>query len=147
MSENKKIIAVASDHAGFDLKEIVIKHLENRCYEVIDEGPFNTESVDYPDFAKKLTTDIQEGKAEFGIAICGTGIGINIACNKAKGIRAALCSDPLSARLTRMHNNANVLNMGARIIGVELAIDIVDNFLDAEFEGGRHQKRIDKLEL
>lgn len=140
-------VSLASDHAGFELKEIVKQHLENEGYEVIDQGPFNTESVDYPDYAKLLTNDVQEGNADFGIGICGTGIGMNIACNKAKGIRAALCSDPLSAKLTRQHNNANVLNMGSRIIGTELAIDIVDNFLESEFEAGRHQKRIDKLEL
>lgn len=139
-------IAIASDHAGFDLKEILIEYLKEKGIEVLDKGPFSTDSVDYPDYAKLLTKDVLSKEADFGIGICGTGIGMNIACNKQKGIRAALCSDSLSARLTRQHNNANVLNLGARIIGVELAKDIVDNFLSGEFEAGRHQKRIDKLE-
>lgn len=139
-------LAIASDHAGYDLKEHIKSYLISKGHEVIDEGTNSTDSVDYPDFAKKLTKDVLEKNAELGIGICGTGIGINIACNKQKGIRAALCSDPLSAKLTRAHNNANILNLGARIIGDELAIEIVENFLNSEFEAGRHQKRIDKLE-
>lgn len=139
-------LAIASDHAGYDLKENIKSYLISKGHEVIDEGTNSTDSVDYPDFAKKLTKDVLEKNAELGIGICGTGIGINIACNKQKGIRAALCSDPLSAKLTRAHNNANILNLGARIIGDELAIEIVENFLNSEFEAGRHQKRIDKLE-
>ena len=139
-------IAITSDHAGYDLKEILKEYLENKGIEVVDKGPFNTESVDYPDYAKLLTHDVVNKKVDYGIGICGTGIGMNIACNKQKGIRAALCFDPLSAKLTRQHNNANVLNLGARIIGVELAKDIVDNFISENFEAGRHQQRIDKLE-
>lgn len=139
-------LAIASDHAGYDLKEHIKSYLISKGHEVLDEGTNSTDSVDYPDFAKKLTKDVLEKNAELGIGICGTGIGINIACNKQKGIRAALCSDPLSAKLTRAHNNANILNLGARIIGDELAIEIVENFLNSEFEAGRHQKRIDKLE-
>lgn len=139
-------LAIASDHAGYDLKERIKSYLISKGHEVIDEGTNSTDSVDYPDYAKKLTKDVLEKNAELGIGICGTGIGINIACNKQKGIRAALCSDPLSAKLTRAHNNANILNLGARIIGDELAIEIVENFLNAKFEAGRHQKRIDKLE-
>lgn len=139
-------ISIASDHAGYELKEILIKYLEEKGIEVINRGPFNTDSVDYPDYAKLISRDVLDKNADFGIGICGTGIGINIACNKQRGIRAALCSDPLSARLTRAHNNANVLNLGARIIGVELAKNIVDNFLESKFEEGRHQSRIDKLE-
>lgn len=139
-------LGIASDHAGYDMKEMLIEYLISQGYEVIDFGPSNTDSVDYPDYAKKLTKSVVEGESELGIGICGTGIGMSIACNKQKGIRAALCSDSLSASLTRQHNNANILNLGARIIGDELAKDIVDKFLNAEFEAGRHQKRIDKLE-
>ena len=139
-------LSITSDHAGIELKKILKEYLENKGYEVIDFGPFSTDSVDYPDYAKKLTSSVVSGETQYGIGICGTGIGMNIACNKQKGIRAALCSDPLSASLTRQHNNANVLNLGARIIGDELAKNIVDNFLNSEFEAGRHQKRIDKLE-
>lgn len=139
-------LGIASDHAGYDMKEMLIEYLISQGHEVIDFGPSNTDSVDYPDYAKKLTKSLVEGESELGIGICGTGIGMSIACNKQKGIRAALCSDSLSASLTRQHNNANILNLGARIIGDELAKDIVDKFLNAEFEAGRHQKRIDKLE-
>lgn len=139
-------LGIASDHAGYDMKEMLIEYLISQGHEVIDFGPSNTDSVDYPDYAKKLTKSVVKGESELGIGICGTGIGMSIACNKQKGIRAALCSDSLSASLTRQHNNANILNLGARIIGDELAKDIVDKFLNAEFEAGRHQKRIDKLE-
>ena len=139
-------LGITSDHAGYDMKAMLIEYLESKGHEVIDFGPFSTDSVDYPDFAKKLTQSVVDGETQFGIGICGTGIGMNIACNKQKGIRAALCSDSLSASLTRQHNNANVLNLGARIIGEEIAKDIVDKFLDSEFEAGRHQNRIDKIE-
>ncbi len=140
-------ISIASDHAGYDLKEEIKSYLLEKGHEVIDEGTDSLESVDYPDYAKKLTKHVLDNTADIGIGICGTGIGMNIACNKVKGIRAALCSDPLSASLSRMHNSANVLNLGARIIGDELAKDIVDNFIESKFEAGRHQRRIDKLEL
>lgn len=139
-------LSIASDHAGLEMKKMLKEYLEGQGYEVIDFGPFNTDSVDYPDYAKKLTKSVVSGQTVYGIGICGTGIGMNIACNKQKGIRAALCSDPLSASLTRQHNNANVLNLGARIIGDELAKNIVDNFLNGKFEAGRHQNRIDKIE-
>lgn len=139
-------LGIASDHAGFDLKETLKEYLIGQGHEVIDFGTESKDSVDYPDYAKKLTKSVVEGESEFGIGICGTGIGMNIACNKQKGIRAALCSDPLSASLTRRHNNANVLNLGARIIGVELAINIVENFLNEEFEAGRHLNRVNKIE-
>lgn len=139
-------VALASDHAGYDLKETIKSYLTEKKYEVIDLGPYSSDSVDYPDFAKKLTNEVLTKKAEFGIGICGTGIGISISCNRVKGIRAALCSEPVSAELTRKHNNANILNLGARIVGDELAKGIVDVFLNTEFEGGRHQRRIDKIE-
>ena len=139
-------VALASDHAGYDLKETIKSYLTEKQYEVIDLGPYSSDSVDYPDFAKKLTNEVLTKKAEFGIGICGTGIGISISCNRVKGIRAALCSEPVSAELTRKHNNANILNLGARIVGDELAKGIVEVFLNTEFEGGRHQRRIDKIE-
>ena len=139
-------LGITSDHAGYDMKVMLIEYLESKGHEVKDFGPFSNDSVDYPDYAKKLTKSVVDGESELGIGICGTGIGMNIACNKQRGIRAALCSDSLSASLTRQHNNANVLNLGARIIGEELAKDIVDRFLSSEFEAGRHQKRIDKIE-
>lgn len=139
-------VAIASDHAGYDLKETIKSYLIEEKYEVIDLGPYSSDSVDYPDFAKKLTSEVLAENAKFGIGICGTGIGISISCNRVKGIRAALCSEPVSAELTRKHNNANVLNLGARIVGDELAKGIVNVFLNTEFEGGRHQRRIDKIE-
>lgn len=139
-------LGITSDHAGYDMKVMLIEYLESKGHEVKDFGPFSNDSVDYPDYAKKLTKSVVDGESELGIGICGTGIGMNIACNKQRGIRAALCSDSLSASLTRQHNNANVLNLGARIIGEELAKDIVDRFLSSEFEAGRHQNRIDKIE-
>lgn len=139
-------IGITSDHAGFELKEKLIPYLTEKGYEIVDFGPSNCDSVDYPDFAKPLANEVVENNVDFGIGICGTGIGMSIAFNKVKGIRAALCGDPLSAELTRRHNNANVLNLGARIIGDELAKVIVDKFLESEFEGGRHQNRIDKVE-
>lgn len=140
-------IAIASDHAGLELKKILKKHLEDKNIEVNDLGPYSTDSVDYPDYAKKLCKEVTDGNARFGIAICGTGIGMSIACNKVKGIRASLCSEPLSAKYTRLHNDSNVLVLGARVIGEELAKYILDVYLESEYEGGRHQNRIDKLEL
>lgn len=139
-------LVIASDHAGYDLKKLLVEFLQEEGHEVVDMGPDSRDSVDYPDYAKLLTKEVVDGNVDLGIGICGTGIGMNIACNKQKGIRAALCSDPLSAKLTRQHNNANVLNLGARIIGDELAKEIVRNFLGAQFQAGRHQRRIDKLE-
>ena len=140
------IIAVASDHGGFELKNIIIEHLKEQGKEVLDVGCFTPESVDYPVIAKELCKKITDGEAELGILVCGTGIGMSMAANKIKGIRAACCSDTFSARLTRNHNNANVLCLGGRVVGPGLALDLVDNFVNAEFEGGRHQRRIDMLE-
>lgn len=141
-----KIIAIGSDHGGFNLKQQVIKHLEERGLEYKDYGTYDTNSCHYPVYAKAVAKAITSGECERGILICGTGIGISIAANKVKGIRASLCSDTYSARLTRNHNNSNVLCMGERVLGVGLALDIVDAWLDAEYEGGRHQTRIDMLE-
>lgn len=139
-------IALTSDHAGVDLKKILGDYIKELGYEIEDMGPFSKESVDYPDYAQKMCENVIEGGANLGIAICGTGIGMSIACNKVKGIRASLCSEPYSSRLTRNHNDSNVLCIGARVVGEELAKEIVKSYLEAEFEGGRHQNRINKLE-
>jgi len=138
-------IALGSDHGGLNLKESVKEHLLTKGYEVNDFGTYTKESCDYPDVAEKVAIEVREKNFEFGILICGTGIGIGIAANKVNGIRAALCHDTFSAHATREHNNANILTMGERVIGTSLAIDIVDTFLSTKFEGGRHQTRIDKI--
>jgi len=140
-------IAIGSDHAGFSLKEAIKKHLETRGIEYKDFGTYSPESCDYPDIAKEVAIALKNGEFEFGILICGTGIGISIAANKVKGIRAALCHDTFSAKAARAHNNANILAMGARVIGEGLACEIVDAFLSSTFEGGRHQRRVDKIHL
>lgn len=140
-----KKITIGCDHAAYHLKLKIIEHLNKKGYEVIDVGTNSTESCDYPNFAAAVCQNIQKGVTELGILICGTGIGMSMAANKHRGIRAAACSDTFSARLTRMHNNANVLCFGERVVGIGLAIDLVDAFLDAEFEGGKHQKRIDLI--
>ncbi len=139
-------ISITSDHAGVELKQELVEFMESMDYEVNDLGPFNTDSIDYPDYAQKMCKTVVDKESDLGIAICGTGVGMSIACNKVKGIRASLCSESYSARLTRQHNDSNVLCLGARVTGVELAKDIVNEYLKAEFEGGRHQRRIDKLE-
>ena len=138
-------ITIGSDHAGYELKLKVITHLKERGIEVIDVGTNSSASCHYPDFAHAVCKNIQDGVTELGILICGTGIGMSMAANKHRGIRAAACSDTFSARLTRMHNNANVLCFGERVVGIGLAIDLVDNFIDADFEGGKHQTRVDMI--
>lgn len=138
-------IVVGSDHGGFHLKEAVKKDLLERNYEVIDCGTYSTDSCDYPDIAKAATEKIKNGEAQFGILVCGTGIGIGIAANKVHGIRAALCHDVFSAKAARAHNNANVLTMGERVIGQGLALEIVHAFLSGQFEGGRHERRVAKI--
>lgn len=139
------MIVIGSDHGGFSLKEEIKKHLEARGTQYVDIGCHNTNSVDYPDIAKEACQKITDSQCEMGILICGTGIGISMAANKVKGIRAACCSDCFSAKYTRLHNNANVLCMGGRIVAPGLAEMMVDLFLDTQFEGGRHQRRIDKI--
>lgn len=139
------MIAIGSDHGGFELKNHVIEHLKAKGIKYKDFGCYSEASVDYPDIAKVTCDAVTSGECECGILICGTGIGISIAANKVKGIRAALCSDVYSAKMTKVHNNSNVLCMGGRVLGRELAFMIVDAWLDAEFEGGRHQQRIDKI--
>ena len=138
-------IAIGSDHGGVTLKETVKEHLEKRGYEVKDFGTYTRESCDYPDISEKVALSVAGKHHDFGILICGTGIGIGIAANKVKGIRAALCHDTFSAHATREHNDANILTMGERVIGQALALDIVDTFLEAKFEGGRHQNHIDNI--
>lgn len=140
-------IALGADHGGYELKEVVKIHLQKEGFTVLDKGTFSCDSVDYPDFAKKVAESVLEKESDYGIVICGTGIGISIAANRFKGIRAALCNNTTMAKLTREHNNANVLALGARMTGDVLALDIVDTFLSTGFEGGRHQTRIEKIEI
>ncbi len=138
------MIAIGSDHAGYGLKCEIIKHLAENGVEFIDCG-CGGESVDYPDIAEKTCEKVTAGEAEKAVLICGTGVGISISANKIKGIRAALCGDWYSAKYTRLHNDANVLCMGGRVIGAGLAAEIVDIFLETEFEGGRHARRVEKI--
>lgn len=138
-------IAVGCDHGGFELKQAVIKFLEDNGYEYKDYGTYDTQSCDYPDIAAPVAKAVVAGEFDRGILICGTGIGIGIAANKVPGIRAALCHDTFSAHATREHNDSNILTMGQRVVGQGLALDIVKIWLTTEFEGGRHQKRIDKI--
>ena len=138
-------ITIGSDHAGYSLKLKVIEHLKERGVEVIDVGTHSEASCDYPDFAHAVCKNVQDGVTELGILVCGTGIGMSMAANKHKGILAAACSDTFSARLTRAHNNANILCFGERVIGPGLALDLVDSFIDTDFEGGKHQRRVDMV--
>ncbi len=138
-------IAIACDHGGFKLKQAVIQELKRLGHEVEDFGTYNEESCDYPDYASKAAKAVASGECEKGVVICGTGIGVSITANKVKGIRCALCHDVYSAKKTRQHNDANMLAMGARVIGEGLALEIVDAFFTSEFEGGRHIRRIEKM--
>ena len=142
--ENKRII-MGSDHAGFGLKLKVKAHLEARGFEVADVGTHTPESCNYTVYADALCKAIAAGEADLGILVCGTGIGMSMAANKHKGIRAACCENTFSARMTRMHNDANVLCIGERVMGYGLACDMADLFVDTPFEGGRHQARVDDL--
>lgn len=138
-------IAVASDHGGYLLKETVKKHLEDRGIEVLDLGTHSEESVDYPVYGKLCGETVANGEADLGVVCCGTGIGISIAANKVKGIRCGLCTSVEMAHLTKQHNDANILALGGRTTAPELALAIVDEWLDTEFEGGRHQRRVNML--
>ncbi|SMF21322.1 ribose 5-phosphate isomerase B [Tistlia consotensis] len=142
---NPNVVAVASDHAGFALKTLLADELRALGYQVLDLGTDSGESVDYPDFGRALAETIAAGRAERGLVVCGTGIGISIAANRNPAVRAALCHDTTSARLCREHNDANVLALGARLIGDEVAKDCLRVFLGTAFAGGRHQRRVDKL--
>jgi len=139
-------VAVGCDHAGFMLKKDVLEVLQELGHEIVDCGTWSDKSVDYPDFGRAVAEQVVKEQVDFGIVMCGTGIGISIAANKVPGIRAALCHDTFSARMSRAHNNANVLAMGSRVIGPGLARDIIRTFLTTEFDGGRHALRVAKLE-
>lgn len=139
-------IAIGSDHAGFKMKENIKAWLLDKGYQVKDFGTDSEDSVDYPDFAEKTAKNVASGDSEVGILICGTGIGMAISANKVKGIRAARCQDSYSARMARAHNNANVLTFGSRVIGIELAKDVVATYLNSNYAGGRHQKRVGKID-
>ncbi|MCR5137870.1 MAG: ribose 5-phosphate isomerase B [Oscillospiraceae bacterium] len=141
------MIAIGCDHGGFEMKQAVMKHLEARGEEYRDFGTFSPASCDYPDFAKPVAHAVADGSCDRGILICGTGIGVSITANKVPGIRAALCGDCFSAEATRLHNDANVLALGARVVGEGLALKIVDTFLDTPFSNDeRHMRRISKIE-
>ena len=140
-----KMIAIGCDHGGFELKNRIEKHLEEKGVEFKDFGTYDEQSCDYPDIAKTVCESIVKCECDRGILVCGTGIGMSMAANKIKGIRAAHLTDVYSAKMTKMHNNANVICLGGRVTGEELAYMIVDMWLETEFAGGRHQKRIDKI--
>lgn len=140
-----KVIGIGNDHAAVDLKNEIKAYLEEKGYKVVNYGTDSSESCDYPIYGAKVGHAVASGEVDAGVLICGTGIGISIAANKVKGVRAAVVSEPVSARLTKEHNNANIIAFGARIVGTELAKDIVKAYLDAEFLGGRHQTRIDLI--
>jgi ribose 5-phosphate isomerase B len=141
----KPRIALGADHAGFLAKESIKRYLESAGYSVSDEGTWSEESVDYPDFAIKVARHVQQGQDDLGILICGTGIGMAIAANKIGGVRAAVAHDALTARLSREHNDANVLALGARVLNEHQIIEVAASFLSAQFAGGRHQRRVDKI--
>ena len=140
-------IAIGCDHAAFDEKNNLIIHLENKNFLVKDFGCFSNDSVDYPDYARLVAKEIQNNNYDFGILICGSGIGISIAANRHRGIRAALCTSEFHAEMSRKHNDANIIALGARITPIDEMFSIISKFLDTEFEGGRHQNRIEKIEL
>ncbi len=139
------MLAIGSDHGGFALKQEIMAHLREKGIEFKDFGTYTEESCDYPDYGEAVARAVASGECERGIAVCGTGIGISIAMNKVRGIRAALCGDCYSAEMTRRHNDANVLALGGRVVGAGLALKIVDTFLETPFEGGRHARRVAKI--
>lgn len=138
-------IAIGSDHAGYIMKNEIRDYLISEGYEVTDFGTNTADSVDYPEYGRNVGEAVASGKFDRGVLVCGTGVGISIAANKIDGVRAAVCSEPCTARLTRAHNDANIIAFGARIVGIEVAKMIVDVFLTTEFDGGRHQRRVDML--
>jgi ribose 5-phosphate isomerase B len=140
------LIAIGCDHVGFELKTHIIDHLQKQGHSIKDFGAHSTERTDYPIFGKAVANSVANHECEKGILICGTGVGISIAANKVHGIRAVVCSEPYSALLSRQHNDTNILAFGARVVGRDLAIMIVDAWLSGEFEGGRHRSRIDNIE-
>ena len=139
-------IAIGCDHVGFELKTHITEYLQSKGYSIKDFGTHSTQRTDYPVFGKAVAEAVTSGECEKGILICGTGVGISIAANKVKGVRAVVCSEPYSALLSRQHNDTNILALGSRVVGRDLALMIVDTWLGGEFEGGRHKSRIDMLE-
>ena len=139
-------IGIANDHTALEMKKDIIAYLESKGHEIVDYGTDSTESTDYPIWGEKVANAVASGEVEKGIAICGTGLGISLACNKVNGIRACVCSEPYTARYSRLHNNCNIICFGARVIGIEMAKMIVDEFFETEFEGGRHARRVGKIE-
>ena len=138
-------IAVGCDHGGLEHKNAIAEHLKSEGFEVEDFGIYENKSVDYPEIALKVANSIKNGENELGILVCGTGIGMSLAANKVNGIRAAACSEHFSAQYTRLHNNSNILCLGGRVIGIGTALELCDIFVNTEFEGGRHQRRIDMI--
>ena len=138
-------IGIANDHTALEMKKDIIAYLESKGHEIVDYGTDSTESTDYPIWGEKVANAVASGEVEKGIAICGTGLGISLACNKVNGIRACVCSEPYTARYSRLHNNCNIICFGARVIGIEMAKMIVDEFFETEFEGGRHKRRVDMI--
>ena len=138
-------IAIGNDHVAVEVKNHIKKHLEEKGFEVVNFGTDSTERCDYPIYGKKVAEAVASGECDFGVLICGTGVGISLAANKVEGIRAVVCSEPYSAKLSREHNNTNIVAFGARVIGIATAEMIVDEFFAAEFEGGRHQKRVEMI--
>ncbi len=141
-----KKLGLGSDHGGFELKEQLKGYLEEKGYEVVDYGTYSEESVDYPEIGRKVAHAVIGEEVELGILVCGTGIGIGISANKVEGIRCAMCSDTYSARMSRAHNNANMISLGGRVVGRDLAFEIIDTWLSTDFEGGRHERRVNKIE-
>ena len=139
-------IGIGNDHSAVEMKQEISKYLQSKGYEIVNYGTDSTDSYPYPTAALNVAHAVVENKVDCGILICGTGIGIGIAANKVKGIRCATCSEPYSAKLSKMHNNSNILSFGARVVGVELAKMIVDSWLEAEFEGGRHAQRVQMIQ-
>ena len=138
-------IAVGCDHGGLEHKNAIAEHLKSEGFEVEDFGIYENKSVDYPEIALKVANSIKNGENELGILVCGTGIGMSLVANKVNGIRAAACSEHFSAKYTRLHNNSNILCLGGRVIGIGTALELCDIFVNTEFEGGRHQRRIDMI--
>ena len=140
-----KKICIASDHAGYNLKEQIKNHLIDKYVSIFDLGPYQNKSVDYPDYAKKLAKRVMNRKSDIGILVCGSGTGMAISANKIKGIRAAVCYNPMSTRLSRQHNNANIIALGSRLTKKSLSLKLVEIFLKTKFEGGRHLRRVKKI--
>ena len=140
-------IAIGNDHAGVEFKNKIMQELRSKGYEIVNMGTDTLDSVDYPDFAKEVSEKVLKGEVKFGILICGTGIGISIAANRIKGIRAALCHNEYTAKLARLHNDANIIALGARVLGIDLGLACIEAFVNTEFEGGRHARRVGKIEL